>query len=192
MAQTSCVPCGCSSRSCTVSRHGLDSGWDVSDGFRGALPGGTPGPSRHRRRFLDGPHAGDQRHVSAVRGRYRARDVCRDSSQPGRLPGGEERAAAPWVARLRQAAKSRRSARLSELVEVCARRRLAAPARAELDDQGSRGSSGDSRHVRRRGSLRGVGREGSSDRSGMGVRRARWARSRRIRLGQRARRSTAS
>ena len=116
----------------------------------------------------------------------RPRHVRGDSAEPGRLPGRQEGTAASRLARVRQAAESRGSRRLSQLVEIRARRRLAASARAQLDHQGPRRSSGHARDVRRRGGLRVLGRQVASDRSRVGVCRARRARRRRVRLGQRA------
>ena len=124
--------------------------------------------------------------VSAFRCRDEPRHVRGDSAEPGRLPGREEGTAASRLARVRQAAESGRSRRLSQLVAIRARRRLAPSARSQLDHQGPRRSSGHARHVRRRGGVRVVGRQVASNRGRVGVCRARRARRRRVRLGQRA------
>ena len=83
-------------------------------------------------------------------------------------------------------------ARLPELVEVRARRRLAPSARAELHAQGPRAASGRPGRVFRRGGVRRLGGQDAADRSRVGVCRARRARRRRVRVGQRAAASTTS
>ncbi len=65
-------------------------------------------------------------------------------------------------------------------------RRLAPSARAGQFDRRPRASPGRARGVRRRGSVRGVGRQVAADRGGVGVRRPRRTRGRCLRVGRRA------
>ena len=80
---------------------------------------------------------------------------------------------------------SGRSARLSQLVELQVRRQLAPPIRARAVRSAARRSSRRARRLSRRRGLRPLGRQGIADRGGMGVRRARRPRRRRVCLGRR-------
>ena len=67
--------------------HGLDRGRRLPHGLGSALPGGGTGPSRHRRRLLDRPDAGDEPAVQGIRARDRARHLRRDCPRPKNYPG---------------------------------------------------------------------------------------------------------
>ncbi len=84
-----------------------------------------------------------------------------------------------------QAWRARGSPRLHELVAVRARRRLASSVRPGQLARRPRASSGRARDVRRRRGVRAVGGQGAADRSRVGVRRARRARRRGVRVGRR-------
>ena len=79
----------------------------------------------------------------------------------------------------------RRSAQLEPMVDVHEGRRLAASLWAEEQHQRARRSPGRARRLCGRAGLCAMGRQGSADRSGMGICRARRARRRGIRLGRR-------
>ena len=79
-----------------------------------------------------------------------------------------------------------RSQGLEPVVELHEGRRLAAPLWAEEQHQRARQPSGRARLLCRCAGLRQMGRQGSADRSRMGICRARRARRRGVRLGQRA------
>ena len=72
----------------------------------------------------------------------------------------------------------------SAVVDVSEGRELAPPLRPEEQHQRARQSSGRARRLSRRAGLRHMGRQGFADRSRMGIRRARRARRRRVRLGR--------
>ena len=100
-------------------------------------------------------------------------------------PGALAAHAEGRLAGLHAAEACRRHARLEPMVEFQIRRQLAPALRAALLDQRARRSSGRACRVSRCRSLCEVGRQGIADRSRVGVRRARRARRRRVRLGRR-------
>ena len=176
---------------CTAGRragagHGLDSGRDIPDGIRGSLPGGAARPSRLRGRLLDGPLPGHQRALPPLRGGDRLRHVRREAAERRGLSGRASPHALRGLARLREAARARRPA-IVVLVDVHARRRLAAPDGAEEHDRRPEAASGGPRHLRRCGGLRALGGQGAAQRGGVGARGPGRPRRRRVRVGRRAR-----
>ena len=164
-------------RSPAASRHGLDSRRDVRDGVGRSLPGGAPGPPR-RRSTASGSIA-TRSPTSASAASSRRPDTSRSprsrrtrADYPGRAPAHAVRR----VARLREADGPGRPRQLRQLVDVHARRRLAAPDRP--DRARSAGASdhpvvhvafGDAE------AFAALGGQGAADRGGVGVRRARAA-----------------
>ncbi len=91
------------------------------------------------------------------------------------------------LARFPQVNRAGRPKRLPQLVGVRARRLLEATWWKGHDDQRPRHASRGPHRLRGRRGVRGVGGEGPANRGGVGVRRARRARGRGVRLGRRAR-----
>ena len=166
--------------------YGLHSRRHVPHGIGQALSGRGAGASRHRRRLLDRPHAGDQPAVQGIRQSHRPRHLRRN---PARSEELSRRAAAHALCRLagvHAAGPSGRSEKLGRVVEVSQGRELAPPLRPEEQHQREGQSSRRACRLRRRAGLRRMGRQGFADRSRMGIRRARRPRRRRVRLGRRA------
>ena len=165
-------------------RHDLHPRRHVPHGVGPALSRGSPGASRYRRRLLDRPHAGHQPRVPQVRQRDRPRHLRGDQAEGGGLSRRAAAHAESRLARVHAAEASGRHARLEPVVELQVRRRLAQALWAALLDQRARRSSGRAHRLSRRRGLRGMGRQGAADRSRVGVRGARRARRRRVRLGR--------
>ena len=123
--------------------------------------------------------------LPALRRRDEARHVRRDSAESRGLSRREEGAAPPRLARVREATQPGRPQRLSQLVALRARRRLAASRGPNSTIKGREDhpvvhiAYSDAVAYAR------VGRQGAADRGRMGVRRPRRARRRRVRVGQR-------
>ena len=98
--------------------HDLDSRRHVPHGIGQALSGGSAGPSRHGRRLLDRPHAGDQSRVPQVRQRHRPRHLRRDRARPEGLSGRAAAHAEGRLAGVHAAQACGRSARLEPVVDV--------------------------------------------------------------------------
>ena len=75
----------------------------------------------------------------------------------------------PGIAGLHRHARSGRSVRLPQLVDLDPRRRLAPPGRTRLEPQRARPAPGNPRRLHGRSGLRGLGRTGPADRSRMGI-----------------------
>ena len=163
------------------------------------IPGGTfrMGSDKHypeerpahrvtRGRLLDGPRTGHQRALRAVRRGDRPRDVRRDSSRRPRTIRARCRTCcspARWCSSSRTGPSTRATSRTGGSATRGAHWRHPRGPGSSLD--GLDAPPGRPRHVRRRGGVRALGGEGAADRSRVGVRRARRARRRRLRLGRR-------
>ena len=112
------------------------------------IPGGTfrmgsdkhypeeaPVASRHRRRLLDRPHAGDQPAIQGIRQRHRPRHVRRNPARSEELSRCAAAYALCRLAGVHAAAPSGRSEKLGRVVEVPQGRELAAPLRPEEQHQ---------------------------------------------------------
>ena len=170
-----------------ISRHGVDSRRHVPDGLGQALSGGAAGAPRDRRRLLDGSRAGDQRALRAIRRGDRPRDVRRDPAESR----GLSRARCPTCCTPARSCSSSRPGPVdlrdfTQLVAV----RCAAPTGGIRTGRTAR-STGSSEHpvvhvaFADAEAFARVGGQGAADRGRMGVRRARRARRRRLRLGRR-------
>ena len=104
-------------------------GGELHDGVDRPLPRGGARAPRDGRRLLDGPLRSDERRLPPLRRGDRPRHARRAAGRSGGLPRREAGAARAVGGRLPQDRGSRRSARSAQLVDVRARRGLAASAR---------------------------------------------------------------
>ena len=131
--------------------HGLDPWRDLPDGLGPPLPGGGTGPPGHRRRVLDRPAHRHQRRVRPLRPQDRACDRGRAGGRPGRLPRRQAGAAGPGVHGVPQPGPAGRPGQPLQLVDLCARGRLAPPpGTSQLDQEQARPPGGPGRLGRRR------------------------------------------
>ena len=165
------------------SGDGVDSRADLPDGIGEALSGRASGSPGFGRRLLDRPLSGHQRRCTP------------DSSKPPDTSRSRRFRRTPHSIR----ARCPRCSIAGSLVFVqpggpvdrrdmrnwwhFLRGRLAPPARAGQSIDGREQSSGRARDIRRRRSLRGVGRQVAADRGRMGARRTRRTRRRCLRVG---------
>ena len=166
------------------ARHDPDPRRHVPHGLGPALSRGGAGPSRHRRCVLDRPDAGHQPPVPPLRRRHRSCHRRGNRARPEGLSRRPAAHAACGLARVQPAGLSGRSAPLQPMVGVQAQGDLAASLRPGLVDQGSRRPSGRACRLCRCGGLCPMGRQGSADRSRMGIRGPRRARPGGVRLGR--------
>ena len=148
-------------------------------------PGGAAGPHRRGRRVLDRRAPGDGGGVPPVREGHRARHLRRGGARSGRLPRRRPRAARARLAGLHRHARPGAADRRAPVVVVDARCRLAPSRGPGVIARRPGAPSGHPCRLRRRRRLRRVGRQGPAERGGVGVRGARWARRRDLRLGRR-------
>ncbi len=180
-----------------TSRRGCSSSirtWSGSRAARsawartGTIPEEAPVPSRHGRRLLDRPDAG---HQPAVQEFVNATGYVTFAETKPRPEGLSRRAAAHALGRLARLLAPRPSGRLTQTGVSWWHFMFGANWRRPYGPGSSitrpRRSSGRARRLPGCPGLRGVGRQGLADRSRVGVRGARRARRRRIRLGRRVR-----
>ena len=148
-------------------------GRQLPDGLRALLSGGGAGARGVGRGLLDRPAPGDGRRVTGPEG--------------GRLPRRRSGAARDGLARLPEDGRAGTARRLPQLVDVDARRRLAAPGGTGQHRRRAGEASGDACRLRRRSRLRGAGRQVAADRGRVGVRGARRTRRRGLHVGRRVR-----
>ena len=130
--------------------HGVGARDDLPDGIRPPLSGGASGAPRLRGRILDGPVSGDQRALRQVRRRDRTRHARRDrppnpTQYPGALPHMLYAGSLVFV----QPDGPVDRAQHRQLVDVQARRRLAASTGPRQLARRARAPSGRARRVRR-------------------------------------------
>ena len=168
-----------------TSKHDFHSRRHVPHGLGPALSGGGAGSSRHRRRLLDRPHAGDQPRVPQVRQRHRLRHLRRDQARREGLSG---RAAAHAQGRLAGLHAAQAPVDLRDWCQWW-NFKFGADWRRPYGPRSSISGLDDHPvvHVAYRDAeaYATVGRQGTADRSRVGVRGARRARRRRVRLGRR-------
>ena len=158
----------------------------VPHGLRPPLSRGGAGPSRHRRRLLDRPHAGDQSAVQGIRPRDRPRHHRRKSSPIRRIIPARCRTCctpARWCSRRRTTRSTcATGAQWWQFMKGADWRHPYGP-KSNINGLDNHPVV----HVayRRCAGLREMGRQGAADRGRMGIRRARRARRRRVRLGRR-------
>ena len=112
---------------------------------------------------------------------------------PDDYPGALPEMLLRRIAGVREAAGTASTcANIANWWAVRARRRLAPPGRPGELDRRARAAPGRPCHVRRRRGVRPVGGEGAADRGGVGARRTRRARRRRVRVGRRVDSRTAA
>ena len=164
-------------------------GGDVHDGLGPTLPRGGAGASRDRRRVLDRSLAGDERALPAVRRGDRLRHAGRDRARRARsIPGADPSVAGPGVGRVREAGRARRPPRITSTGGRSCRAptgatrtvRTARSRASTIIPWCTSASTTPTAYAQ-------LGRQGAADRGGVGVRRARRPRRRRVRLGRRAR-----
>ena len=163
--------------------YGLCPGRHFPHGIGPALSGRGAGPSRDGRRVLDRPHAGDEPRVPRVRRRDGLRHLRRDRADakdyPGALPhmlkaGSLVFTPPKHAVDLATGANGGRSSSAP----------IGAVPTAAQANQRARRSSGRALAYRDAVGLCALGRQGIADRSRMGIRRARRARRRRVRVGR--------
>ena len=159
--------------------------WDVRNGLRAALPGGGARPRGDGRRLLARRAPRHESRVHPLREGDRARDLGRGRARSRPVPRRAARAPLRRLGRLPALGRPGRPRPAVPVVVVDARSRLAAPARSRELAPRARAPSCRARRLRRRGGVRDVGGEGAADRGRVGVRGARRARGRRVRLGRR-------
>ena len=145
----------------------------------GPRTGSGSRPSRWTR-----PRSRNRRSPSSCRHRLSHRR--RAAARPGALPQCRAARTAAGQPRLPHDRRAGGHARLPQLVVLGHRRLLAAPRRPGSSIKGRKDHPGRARRLRGCRGLRRLGRQGAAHRGGMGIRRPRRSRGRRIRLGRRA------
>ena len=154
-------------------------------GFRALLPRGAAGPPGARRRVLDRRAPGHQRAVPPVREGHGYVTWAERTPDPADLPGADPELLVPGSVVFQQ---PDHAVPLNDPYQwwayvpgACWRH----PEGPGIDAPRPRPPPGGPRGARRRAGLRRVGRQGAPHRGGVGVRGARRARRRDVRLGRR-------
>ena len=186
-----CVAFG--SRAARHRRHGRAPGRRLHDGFRRSrgVARGAAGASREARPVLDRRDGSHQRAVPRVRRGDRLRHHRRTQARLGGDPEAgaarhaeaARRSARRGQSRLHAAERDRHRARNRPVVDVDARRELAASAGARQFDRGQGRPARRACVVGRRRRVRTLVGQALADRSGVGVRGAGRVVGRRVRLG---------
>ena len=158
----------------------------VPHGLRPPLPRGTAGARRARRGFRIDETAVTNAEFAAFVAATAYVTVAERPLDPALYPGARPEMLGPGSLVFRMTDGPVDTSRLPQLVGLDAGCVLAAPGGTRQRHRGPRGPPGRPGRLRGRRGLRHLGRQGAADRGRVGVRRARRARRRGVRLGRRA------
>ena len=153
--------------------HGVGARGQLRDGVGGLLPRGAPGAPDRGRRLLDGRSSGDRRGVPPVREGDRVRDGRRTPADPAQYPGADPALLRPGSLVFHATAGPVDLRDVSQWwrYEPGAQWRRPQGPGSTVGRPGP--ASGHPRRGRGRRGVRGLGRQGTADRGGVGVRRPR-------------------